>query len=377
MATPDSITHHEAVNLFVDRATSARSDFRLTPANAPAVAALCRDLDGVPLAIELAAARIRALSPQEVRDSLAERVEVLNLGYRDADERHQSLHACVEWSFELCSQPEQTFWARSSVFAGGFDLEAATAVCGADDLPAGEILDLVSALVDQSVLLAEETANGSTRYRMLGEIRQFGLEQAQKDGELPGMQERHATWCAELVARFDDDACGPRQADWLRVLRLEHANLRAALEHFTGSAEATAPGLTMARGLDLYWSASGLLDEARHWLDVGLASGSGTPPQRAVAQAVAARFAILQNDRVRAGQLLDEGTGLAACRRGHPRPRVAAGTDRHARGLGGDPYGSSRSGRLRRGPVAGRVRPPRRAAGALRRRGLSWLRGQQ
>ena len=152
VATPETITHHEAVNLFVDRATSARSDFRLTPANAPAVVGLCRDLDGVPLAIELAAARIRALSPQEIRDSLAERVEVLNLGYRDADERHQSLRACVDWSFQLCSELEQRFWARSSVFNGGYDLAAAAAVCGADDLPAGEILDLVSALVDQSIL---------------------------------------------------------------------------------------------------------------------------------------------------------------------------------------------------------------------------------
>ena len=215
VATPETITHHEAVNLFMDRATSARSDFRLTPANAPAVAGLCRDLDGIPLAIELAAARVRALSPQEIRDSLAERVEVLNLGYRDADERHQSLRACVEWSYQLCSELEQRFWARSSVFIGGFDLAAAAAVCGADDLPAGEILDLVSALVDQSVLLAEETANGQTRYRMLGEIRQFGLERAEKEGELHGMRERHATWCAELASRFDDDACGPRQRDWL------------------------------------------------------------------------------------------------------------------------------------------------------------------
>ena len=311
VATPEAITHYEAVNLFVDRATSARSDFRLTPDNAPAVAALCRDLDGVPLAIELAAARVRALSPQEIRDSLAERLEVLNLGYRDADERHQSLRACVEWSYQLCTELEQRFWARSSVFTGGYDLAAAAAVCGADDLPAGEILDLVSALVDQSVVLAEEAATGHTRYRMLADIRQFGLERAEKDGELHGMQERHATWCAELVSRFDDDACGPHQPDWLRRLRLEHANLRAALEYFAATAEAAAAGLAMATKLDLYWSASGLLDEARHWLEVGLASGAGTPQERALALAVAARFAVLQNDRVRARELIEEGNEVA------------------------------------------------------------------
>ena len=283
VATPETITHHEAVNLFVDRATSARSDFRLTPANAPAVAGLCRDLDGIPLAIELAAARVRAMSPQEIRDSLAERVEVLNLGYRDADERHQSLRACVEWSYQLCSELEQRFWARSSVFIGGYDLEAAAAVCGADDLPAGEILDLVSALVDQSVLLAEETATGHTRYRMLADIRQFGLERAEKDGELHGMQERHATWCAELVVPVSTTRrAGRASRDWLRLLRLEHANLRAALELLRrDSAEGAAAGLSMASELDLYWSACGLLDEARHWLELALATGAGTPSQRA------------------------------------------------------------------------------------------------
>ena len=110
---------------------------------------------------------------------------------------------------------------------------------------------------------------------MLTDIRQFGLERAEKDGELHGMQERHATWCAELVSRFDDEACGPHQADWLRRLRLEHANLRAAIEYVAGAAEGAAAGLVMARKLDLYWSASGSLDEARHWLELGLASGAG------------------------------------------------------------------------------------------------------
>ncbi len=377
VATPETITHHEAVNLFMDRATSARSDFRLTPANAPAVAGLCRDLDGIPLAIELAAARVRALSPQKIRDSLAERVEVLNLGYRDADERHQSLRACVEWSYQLCSELEQRFWARSSVFIGGYDLAAAAAVCGADDLPAGEILNLVSELVDQSVLLAEETANGHMRYRMLGEIRQFGLEWAEKEGELHGMRERHATWCAELASGFDDDACGPRQRAWLDLLRLEHANLQGALEYFAATPEAATACLSMARELDLYWSASGLLDEARHWLAVGLASGAGTPSQRATALAVAARFAVLQSDRLRATQLLEEGTGLATAVEDTRALGLLLVPDRHARGLGRYPHRGSRSGGLRSGTAPGRSRPPRRAAGALRRGRLPRVRRRQ
>ena len=311
VADPEAISHYEAVNLFVDRATSASSGFELTPENAPAVVRLCRALDGVPLAIELAAARIRTLSTEEICDSLSDRLQVLTTGYRDAAERHRSLRACVEWSYRLCTDLEQRFWARSSVFAGGFDLKAAAAVCAADDLPGGEILDLVGALVDGSIMIAEDAGTGQTRYRMLTDIREFGLERAEKDGELQGMQERHAAWYAGVVSQFDIDAGGPRQPDSLRLLRLEQANLRAAIEYETGAAEGAAVGLVMAAKLDLYWSASGLLDEARLWLERGLDSGAGSPQERALAMAVAARFAVLQHHPIRARELIDEGTALA------------------------------------------------------------------
>ncbi|MET0525607.1 MAG: hypothetical protein ABWZ91_12455, partial [Nocardioides sp.] len=308
VAAAGAIAHYEAVNLFLDRATSAHSGFQVTPDNAAAVAGLCRALEGMPLAIELAAARVPVMSPEEIRDSLAERLRVLTVGYRDSDERHRSLRACVEWSYHLCSEIEQRFWARSSVFTGGFDLNAAAAICVADDLPAGEVLDIVSSLVDQSILLAEPAGPGHTRYRMLTDIQQFGLERAEKDGELDGMQERHATWCAELVSQFGTEAGGPHQPDWLRLLRLEDANLRTALGYVAGSGEGAAVGLVMARELDLYWSACGLLDEARHWLELALATGAGTPQERARAMAVAARFAVLQHDRIRARELVGEGT---------------------------------------------------------------------
>ena len=317
VVTPEGISHYEAVNLFLDRARSASSEFELTADNAPAVLAVCRDLEGVPLAIELAAARIRVLSPQEIADGLTERLTVLNAGFRDAAERHQSLRACVEWSYDLCSRSEQQLWARLSVFSGGCGLEAALAVCSADDLPADEILDLMSALVDQSVLLAEEAADGRTRYRMRADIRQFGLERAEKDGELHGLRQRLARWCSDLALRFEGDACGPQQPHWLRRLRPEHANMRAAIEYYAMSAEDAAAGLAMATRLDLYWSASGSLDEARHWLDVGLASGTGGPQERGRALALAARFALLQNDRERARELVDVGNKEAAA--GDPR----------------------------------------------------------
>jgi len=311
-ATPEVISHYEAVRLFVDRATSARSDFELTPDNAPAIAGLCRDLHGVPLAIELAAARVRALSPQEISESLTARLDVLTMGFRDAGARHQSLRACVDWSFHLCCDIEQRLWARSSVFIGGRDLGSVAAVCAADDLPADEILDVMSALVDQSVVVAEEADAGHTRYRMLTDIRQFGLERAEKDGELHGLQERHASWCADLVSRFDDAAAGPHQRDRLRRLRLDQANLRAAIEYVARTADGAATGLDMVTKLDLYWSASGMLDEGRHSLELALASGAGKPQQRSLALAVAARFAVLQNDRLRARELVDEGNEIAA-----------------------------------------------------------------
>ena len=188
---------------------------------------------------------------------------------------------------------------------------------------------------------------------MLTDIRQFGLERAEKDGELHGIQQRHATWYAELVSRFDDDACGPHQIDWLRRLRLEQANLRTAIAHYARAADDAAAALVMARQLDLYWSASGLLDEARHWLEIGLASGAGTPQERALAMAVAARFAVLQNDRL-ARQGADRGgNGGGHVRRRHPRARVAAGAGRDALGLGGHPGGGCGAGRQSGGAAAG------------------------
>ena len=307
VATPEGISHYEAVHLFLDRARSTSSDFVLTPDNAKAVLALCRDLEGLPLAVELAAARTRTLSPQEIDASLSERLTVLSVGFRDAAERHQSLRACVEWSYDLCTPSEQRLWARLSVFPVGCELEAARAVCSADDLPAVEILDVLSALVDQSVIVAEEAAPGRTRYRMMADIRQFGLERAEKDGELQGLRERLATWCSDLVARFDDTARGPHQLAWLRRLRPEHANLRAAIEYFTHRVDSAAAGLAMATKLDLYWATSGSLDEARHWLELGLASGAGGAQERGRALALAARFAVLQNDRLRARELVDYG----------------------------------------------------------------------
>ena len=275
-------------------------------------------------------------------------------GYRDAEARHQSLRACVEWSYDLCTQVEQRFWARSSVFTGGYDLEAAAAVCGADDLPAEEVLDLVSETrrpvgrprrgeppraTRATACSPTSGSSGSSGPRRTASSR------ASSSGTPAGTP----SWSPAST----DDACGPHQIDWLRRLRLEQANLRTAIAHYARALDEAAAAVAMARQLDLYWSASGLLDEARHWLEIGLASGAGTPQERSLAMAVAARFAVLQHDRLRARELIEEGDGGGDVRGRPPRARVAAGAGRDALRLGGHPGGGCGSGRQGGGAPAG------------------------
>ena len=315
-ASPDALIHYEAVNLFVDRATSANSQFALTADNADAVSGLCRELDGLPLAIELAAARTRLMSPHEILANLSERFRILSTGFRDAVDRHQSLRACVEWSYELCTEAERRLWARSAVFGDGFDLAGAEAVCAGDDLPAGEVLNLLGELLDQSIVVAHQAEPGYTRYHLRGDIRQFGREQAEQDGELDGLRERHWAWCAELAATFCANSAGPDQRSRLSRVHFEQANLQDAIEASATRSSSAGTALAITTDLELFWSAAGLLDEARHWFDVALDSGAGAPGQRATAMATAARLAVLQNDRDRARHLVDCGAHEAA---GDPR----------------------------------------------------------
>ena len=313
VATPEAIAHYEAVDLFLDRATSARSDFELTPDNAPAVVTLCRELDGVPLAIELAAARIRVLSPQEICDSLAERLKVLNLGYRDAEDRHQSLRACVEWSYDLCTPLEQRFWARSSVFCGGCDLEAAAAVCACrrparrggprpDERtrrPVGRPRRRSQPRVTRGTACSPTSGSSAS-----SRPRRTASSTACSSGTPPGSP----TWSRGSKT----DACGPHQTDWLRRLRLEHANLRAAIEYFAGAAGGRRgrPGHGAGSSTCTGPPPDCSTRHATGWRS-GWPRGAGTPQERALALAVAARFAVLQNDRLRAEELIDEGNEVA------------------------------------------------------------------
>lgn len=219
----------EAVRLFVDRASAVVPSFRLTEGDAEHLIRLCRRLDGLPLAIELAAVRSRALSPRQLADRLDRRFTVLSGGRRGTPGRHETMRALIDWSHDLCTEPERLLWARASVFSGSFDLDAAEHVCAGGDLPADDVLEVVDGLLDKSILQREEHA-GSVRYRMLESVREYGADRLRGSGELAAVRSRHRDFFAELTGRYAAEWLKTDQLAWIGRLRHEHANLRAALD---------------------------------------------------------------------------------------------------------------------------------------------------
>jgi predicted ATPase/class 3 adenylate cyclase len=236
-ASPDALVGCDAARLFVDRATAARRGFAVTADNAPAIAQICRRLDGIPLAIELAAARTRMLSPSEIARRLDERFRLLTGGTRTAVERHQTLRAAVDWSYALLTSEEQVLLDRLGVFSGGFTFDAAEAVAG--ELESGsDVLDLLGQLVDKSLVVADEQADGSTRYRLLETIRQYALEQLDATGASDEVRRRHAEHYI-TVAQATEGALWTRDEDeWLRIVDQELGNFRAALDWAIGVGDA-------------------------------------------------------------------------------------------------------------------------------------------
>jgi predicted ATPase/DNA-binding CsgD family transcriptional regulator len=226
------LSRFEAVRLFADRAASAVPDFDLTEDNQLAVVEICQRLDGLPLAIELAAVRLRALSAQEIAHRLSDRYQLLTTGSRAAPARQQTLRACIQWSYDLCSPPEQLLWARLAVFDGGFELNAAEGICAGDGLAQANMLDLVASLVDKSILVGERGA--VMRYRMLDSIREFGREKLQQTGEYAALRRRHRGWYADLVARVNvalgTGVVAWRQGDSRRAAELLRQSLRLKRE---------------------------------------------------------------------------------------------------------------------------------------------------
>ncbi|MGH8973756.1 MAG: helix-turn-helix transcriptional regulator [Acidimicrobiia bacterium] len=289
-ATPDALTAYDAVALFVERARQARPNFVVSNDNAPAVAEICSRLDGIPLAIELAAARVRVLSPDEIRAGLDDRFRLLTGGSKSSRARQQTLAASVEWSHDLLGEAERTMLRRLSVFAGGFTLDAAEVVCSGDGIESLQVLDLLTSLVDKSLVVADDD-RWVTRYRTLETIRQFALARLEASGGAEVTRARHLALQLQLAAEADlrflsDDEFTARQAP-------DHDNLRGALEWALATDDIDA-AVTLLVGLANLWLSRGLLREALVWFDRVLSHpGATTSPIRYRALYVRAVMAVI------------------------------------------------------------------------------------
>jgi non-specific serine/threonine protein kinase len=254
---PKELEKFESIKLFTERATNANRSFALDDNNAVHVVQICKRLDGIPLAIELAAARIKVLSVQEIAARLDDRFSLLTAGSRTAIPRHQTLRATIDWSHDLLSEPERILFRRLSVFAGGFSLEAAEAICG-DGLPSGGVLDPLGRLADKSLVVVDTSAKtGETRYRLLETIRQYALEKLLAEGEAPETRQRHADFYLRLAEESEMKVFGSDSGGWFRRLDADLDNIRSAIEWCTATGRAEL-ALRILGALVYFWFAHGL-----------------------------------------------------------------------------------------------------------------------
>ncbi|MBI1742119.1 tetratricopeptide repeat protein [Candidatus Acetothermia bacterium] len=302
-----ALATYEAIALFVDRAMSSNPEFALTSENAEAIEEICRRLDGIPLAIELAAARVNVLSVDEIVRRLDSALSLLTQGSRTAaPSHHQTLRATLDWSYQLLSEPEQMLLARLSVFSGGFTLPGVEAVCAGETLSQSEMLDLMAQLVNKS-LVSVEHRDGKVRYRLLEIVRQYAQEKLDALGEVGCTRERHGHYFLRLAERAKSELNGPDQRLWLDRLEAEHDNLRTALAN-TAAGEAK---LRFAEALWRFWFFRGYFSEGRRWLEETLATSHGAPiAVRAEALNGAGVFAMEQADYEHAVSLYEESLAL-------------------------------------------------------------------
>jgi predicted ATPase/DNA-binding CsgD family transcriptional regulator len=262
---PRVLCRNEAVDLFRQRAAAAAPDFTVTKENAGSVAQLVAALDGIPLAIELAAPWLRVLPVQELLDRLTDRFALLDSDAIGPRHARRTLRELMDWSYDLCSPQEQLLWARLSVFSGGFDLEAAEAVCSGTGIMGAEVLTLVAGLVDKSVLTRQETTAG-TRYRPLETAREYGAGRLASHKERLRLRRRHRDHVLDLFQRAEREWMGPAQIAWFNRLRLNHDNLRTALEFCAQEPGEAETGMALAAHPWAYWVALGSLREEHQWL---------------------------------------------------------------------------------------------------------------
>jgi predicted ATPase/class 3 adenylate cyclase len=306
----DRLTQYEAVGLFVERARAVKPDFEVTNESAPAVAEICVRLDGLPLAIELAAARIKMLPPRAMLNRLSSRLKLLTGGARDLPERQRTLRATIEWSYALLDEGERVLFARLAVFSGGRTLEAIEAICDAGgDLPV-DSFEGVSSLLDKSLLRQEEGPQEEPRFVMLETVHEFAREKLRESEEAEEIKRVHAQYFLALAEEANPQLKGPDQLEWLERLEVEHDNMRAALSWALERREAEVP-LRLGGALAWFWSVRGYHSEGRRWLEAALAmDGRGSPEVRAMALAGAGTLALQQGDLDRAQEVCQEGLEL-------------------------------------------------------------------
>jgi predicted ATPase/class 3 adenylate cyclase len=283
-----ALSQYAAVELFIERATAVRADFAVTNANAPAVAEICHRLDGLPLAIELAAARVKVLTPQAMLARLEHRLTLLTGGPRDLPARQQTLRATIAWSYDLLTEAERALFRRLAVFVGGWTLDAAAAVCDPDGNLGLDVLDGVASLVDKSLVTQAEGQDGEPCYTMLETIREYATERLEESGEADALRRRHAAFFLALAEETEPHFMGARRFEWLARLTADHDNLRAALawsrpdrEPRAGpTADAGEVHRRLVGALSWFWFFGGHWSEGQGWTEGALAQAPDTGPPR-------------------------------------------------------------------------------------------------
>ena len=291
----DSLAKYASVALFVQRARASRSDFALTDENTSAVVEICEKLEGLPLAIELAAARVKILSPQDLLSRLDNQLKFLTGGAKDLPTRQQTMRNAISWSYDLLSETERKIFNYLSVFVGGCTLEAVEGVCAAVEDSGFDALEGVISLTDKSLLRQKEKASGSMRFRMLEVVREYGAEKLSESVEIEIIRKNHADYFLNLTETAEPELRGAHQAKWLDILEEEHGNLRAALEFYT--ANDIEKALRLAGAMHRLWQVHGHYTEGRNFLKIVLEKGADASLQaRAKALIPAADLAWAQGD---------------------------------------------------------------------------------
>lgn len=327
----EGLGQYESISLFVDRAAAVHPGFAVTADNAGSIVELCRALEGIPLALELAAARTRVLSPQAMVDRLEDRYQILSRGFRgNVPDRQRSLEASVNWTYDLCSEAERRLWSDLSVFRGGFGYDGAEAVAGAD-VGGESFLDVLDSLVERSVVRRSDDHAGA-RFHMLETLRLYGERELERTQRLDEVRRRHRDHFLERAVRFEAEWTGPRQVSWLAEMHDDHANLRAALQYSVENADAEK-ALRVLSCLEPFWITAGSVSEARRWMDLALAEApQGDLPSLAAAFRVAAWFALIQVD-IEAAEAVVDGMRLLVGQPGAKPDRATQAQAELAEGL--------------------------------------------